>query len=76
MDIKVKIEDLVSKIKADKNLMTKFKEDPIKVVEDLIGVDLPNEKIEKIIDGIKAKISIDDAKDGLSKITNLFKKAN
>ncbi|MBQ4634767.1 MAG: hypothetical protein IJB71_05415 [Bacilli bacterium] len=76
MDIKVKIEELVSKIKADKNLMTKFKEDPIKVVEDLIGVDLPNEKIEKIIDGIKAKISIDDAKDGLSKITNLFKKAN
>lgn len=76
MDIKVKIEELVSKIKADKNLMTKFKEDPIKVVEDLIGVDLPNEKIEKIIDGIKAKISIADAKDGLSKITNLFKKAN
>lgn len=76
MDIKVKIEELVSKIKADKDLMTKFKEDSIKVVEDLIGVDLPNEKIEKIIDGIKAKISIDDAKDGLSKITNLFKKAN
>lgn len=76
MDIKVKIEELVSKIKADKNLMTKFKEDPIKVVEDLIGVDLPDDKIEKIIDGIKAKISIDDAKDGLSKITNLFKKAN
>ena len=26
----------------------------------LIGIDLPDEQIEKVVDGIKAKISFDD----------------
>ena len=33
MDIKAKIEELVKKITSDKNLMSKFKNDPIKTVE-------------------------------------------
>ena len=73
MDIKEKITELVQKIKEDDNLMTKFKEDPIKTIEELVGIDLPNESIEKIVESIKAKISVDDAKDSLGKLTNLFK---
>ncbi len=60
MDIKAKIEELVEKIKSDKNLLSKFKADPVKTVEGLIGIDLPDEQIEKVVDGIKAKISFDD----------------
>lgn len=59
MDIKSKIEELVEKIKGDKNLMAKFQKDPIATVEGLLGVDLPNDQVEKIVDGIKAKISLD-----------------
>ena len=73
MDIKEKITELVPKIKEDENLMTKFKEDPIKTIEELIGIDLPNESIEKLVEGIKTKISMDNAKDGLGKLTDLFK---
>lgn len=65
MDIKEKIEELVDKIKGDKNLMKKFKDDPIKTVEGLIGVDLPNDKVEAIADGIKAKIDLDKIGDKL-----------
>ena len=59
MDIKAKIEELVNKIKSDKDLLAKFQKDPITTVEGLLGVDLPNDQIEKIVDGIKAKIDLD-----------------
>lgn len=61
MDIKAKIEELVEKIKGDENLLKNFKKEPIKTVEGLIGVDLPDDQIEKIADGIKAKINLDSA---------------
>ena len=59
MDIKAKISELVDKIKNDPALAEKFKNDPIGTVEGLIGVDLPNDQIQCIVDGIKAKISLD-----------------
>ena len=62
MDIKVKIEKIVKKITSDKNLLSEFKSNPVKVGEKLIGIDLPDDKINSIVDGVKAKISVDDAK--------------
>jgi len=59
MDIKAKIEELVNKIKSDKDLLNKFQKDPIATVEGLLGIDLPNDQVEKIVDGIKAKIDLD-----------------
>ena len=59
MDIKGKIDEIVKKLKSDKNLMSNFTKDPVSTVEGLIGVDLPNDHVEKIADGIKAKISMD-----------------
>ena len=63
MDIKAKIEELVEKVKNDKNFAADFKADPVKAVEKVIGVDLPDDQINKVIDGVKAKISVDDVKD-------------
>ena len=57
--IKEKINEIVEKIKSDKDIAAKFKNDPVTTVEGLIGIDLPNDQIEKIIDGIKAKIALD-----------------
>ena len=59
MDIKAKIEELTKKITSDKSVMENFKKDPIKTVEGLIGIDLPDDQVSKIVDGIKAKISLD-----------------
>lgn len=71
MDIKAKIEELVNKIKNDKDLLAKFQKDPVATVEGLIGMDLPNDQIEKLVEGIKAKISLDKLGDlgaGLGKL--------
>ena len=57
--IKEKINEVVEKIKNDKDIAAKFQKDPITTVEGLIGIDLPNDQIEKIVDGIKAKIALD-----------------
>lgn len=57
--IKEKINEIVEKIKNDKNIAAKFQKDPVTTVEELIGIDLPNDQVEKIIDGIKAKIALD-----------------
>ena len=74
MDIKAKIEELVEKIKSDKSLGAKFQSDPIGTVEGLLGVDLPNDQIEKIVDGIKAKINLDKLGGALGALGGLFGK--
>ena len=59
MDIKAKITELTDKIKNDKSISEKFQKDPVATVEELVGVDLPDDQVNKIADGIKAKISLD-----------------
>ena len=63
MDIKEKIEELVEKIKNDDDLLKNFKEEPVKTIEKLIGIDLPDDQIEKLIDGIKVKLTFDNVSD-------------
>lgn len=74
MDIKNKIEELVSKVKNDKDFAENFKKDPVKAVEGVVGVDLPDDQINKIVDGIKAKVSLDDIGDKLGGILGKLKK--
>ncbi len=72
MDIKEKIEELVEKIKKDDSLMDDFKKDPVKVVEKLVGVDLPDDMIEKVVDGIKAKVTADKISGAMDSLKKLF----
>lgn len=72
MDIKGKIEEIISKVKNDKDFAAKFKSNPVQAVESIIGVDLPEEQIKSVIDGVKAKISLDEASGIVGKIKNLF----
>ena len=51
MDIKAQIEMLVKKVTSDPALMQQFKTEPIKAVEKVLGVDLPDDVIEKVIAG-------------------------
>lgn len=68
MDIKAKIEEIVNKLKSDKNLMNKFSTNPVGVVEELIGIDLPDDQINGVVEGIKAKLNLDKLSGGLGKL--------
>ena len=68
MDIKNKIDEVIGKIKSDKNLKAKFVKEPVKTIEDLLGVDLPDEQVKQAVKVIKAKIEesgIDDKLESL-----------
>ncbi len=64
MDIKAKVDEVLAKVKGDPELAAKFKEDPVKAVEGIIGVNLPDEQLKGIVDGIKGKIDLDKDDDG------------
>ncbi|MBR3994468.1 MAG: hypothetical protein IKI97_04215 [Clostridia bacterium] len=74
MDIKEKIEEIVEKVKADKNLFENFMKEPVKTVEKLIGVDLPDDQIKKIAEAVKAKVSVDEIGKKLGGLGKLFGK--
>ena len=60
MDIKEKVTQLVQKITSDKDLLSKFKADPMGTVKSLIGdLDLSKEQLGGIVDAVKAKIDLD-----------------
>lgn len=65
MDIKAKIDELVGKIKNDPAVGEKFQKDPISTVEELLGVDLPNDQLQGVVDAVKTKISLDSIGDKL-----------
>ena len=74
IDIKDILDKVVDKIKDDPQLLAKFKKDPVSVVEKLVGVDLPNDQLEKVADLVKAKIDVDKVGDVLEGLGGLFGK--
>ena len=74
MDIKKMAEELVEKIQKNPKLLSQFRAEPVKVIEELTGIDLPDAEIEKLAELIKAKIDLDKAGDLLKGIGGLFKK--
>ena len=72
MDIKDKIEEIIEKVKSDKDFSSKFSRDPVKAIESVLGIDLPDDQIKSLIDGVKAKVSLDQAGGLLGSIKKLF----
>lgn len=70
--IKEKAQELVKMITEDKELMELFKTEPVKAVEKVLGVDLPDDMVQKIIDSVKAQITLDKAGDLLGSLKKLF----
>jgi len=73
-ELKNKLDEIVEKIKNDKSIAVKFQKDPIGTVEGLIGIDLPNDQIEALVDAVKAKINLDKMGDALGGLKGLFGK--
>lgn len=72
-ELKKKIEEVVDKIKNDKDFAKKFKKDPVKALEDATGIDIPEDKIEEVITAVQAKVKIEKVDDALDKLKGLFK---
>jgi|MucameStandDraft_1065616.scaffolds.fasta_scaffold01567_9 hypothetical protein len=71
MDIRASIEKAVETISQDKALQEQFKTEPVAAIEKLLGVDLPEEAMEKIVAGVKAKLTagqLAGAADALKKL--------
>ena len=73
MDIKAKIEEIVKKINTSKALAEKFEKNPASVIEELVGMDLPDELVNQLVDGVKAKIKLDQVGNVLGGLGKLFK---
>ena len=71
MDIKETIEKAVKKLMDNPALLKKFDKEPVKVIEELVGMDLPDALVNQLIDGIKVKLAatkVGNALDGLGKL--------
>ncbi len=73
-EIREKIEKVVKKLMSDKDLMKKFETNPAKVIEELLGVDLPDDLVNQVIEGVKAKINMEKVGDALEALGGLFGK--
>lgn len=71
-NIKDKIGEITAKLQKDPALMATFQKEPIKAVEKLLGVDLPDEIIQQLINGVKAKLAGDKVGDALGALKKLF----
>ena len=74
MDIKAKVEELVDQIQKNPKMLKEFKENPVPVIEKLVGMDLPDDQIMKLADLVKAKIDLEKAGDLLKDLGGLFGK--
>ncbi len=78
------IKDAIIKLSQDDGSKAAFAQDPVKAVESLLGVDLPDELVNKVIDAVKNNLTGKDleamlktlASDGnlLDKLKGIFGK--
>lgn len=71
-DVKAKVEELVKKLQKDPAQLKSFQADPVRTVEKLVGVDLPDDQLKPVVAGIKAKLAAADLGDKLDGLKKLF----
>ena len=69
--VKDKAEDILKEINSNPQLIEEFKKDPIKTIEKLIGIDLPDDTIKQIIASVKENITAEDAGELLAAINKI-----
>ena len=60
MDIKAKVGEVITKIQSDKDFAAKFQADPCKAIESVVGMDLPDDQVNAIVNAVKAQITSGD----------------
>ena len=79
MDIQKIIEEVVSKLKIDPKTLAQFAADPVKTLEQVFNIDLPDDQINQIIEAVKgqvdlSKVDMGQAAGVLGKLKGLFGK--
>jgi hypothetical protein len=74
MDIKAKIEEIVNKVTKDEAVKAQFQKDPVKAVEQLLGVEVPQDTVDKIVAGVKAKLTGDKLAGAADTLKGFLKK--
>ncbi len=74
MDIKEQIKKAVESITKDKKLQEQFQKEPVKALESILGVDLPDDVINQIIQGVKAKLTVENVSDAVDALKGFFNK--
>lgn len=69
MDMKGQINRMVEEVSRNPKIKEQFEKEPVKAIESIIGIDLPDDVVNKIIDGVKAKLTLD----GVSKAADALK---
>ena len=73
MDIKEQINKIVEEVSKNPNMKEQFEKEPVKAIEKVLGVDLPDDMVMKIVDGVKAKLSMDSVSKAASALKGIFK---
>ena len=74
MALKEKVAEIVGKLKADPKLLDSFQKDPEKTIESNLGVDIPDGAVQKVVEGVKAKLAGDKLSGVADTVKNLFNK--
>ena len=84
MDIQKIISDVVAKLMSNPDLVKAFLSNPVNLLEKTFGIDLPDEQINQVIEGVKGqldlgKLGLDDLNVGkavgiLGKLKGMFGK--
>lgn len=74
MDIKEKISKMVEEITKNPSMKEQFEKEPVKTIESVLGIDLPDDVVEKIISGVKAKLTADNLSQAAGALKGIFKK--
>lgn len=70
MDIKEQISKMAEEISKNDSIKEQFEKEPVKAIEQILGVDLPDGIVEQVINGVKAKMTADT----ISQVTGAIKK--
>lgn len=72
IDIKAKVEELAAKLQKDPALLQSFQKDPAKALKTLAGMDLPEDQLQPLVAGLKAKLAASDLSGKLDGLKKLF----
>ena len=72
MDVRSIVEQIVKRLQADPGLMKNFKDDPVKTIESISGIDVPASMEDEVAKGVKAALASDKVSGVADAVKKLF----
>ena len=68
MELKAMVEKAVDRLMDDPALLKQFKTQPVKTLETVLAVDLPDQMTEQVIKAVQAKLKLEALDDVMDKV--------